>query len=135
MDEGDSDDYDEAPQRFRSINEVYQHSHEVALESDSDEQENADSEEQAEVDVVEVTALLTMMEESSKFSEAVADPNWVQAMDSEMQSICKNGTWDLTTLPPGQKAIGLKWVYKLKKNADGEVVKHKARLVAKGFVQ
>jgi hypothetical protein len=56
-------------------------------------------------------------------------------MDSEMQSICKNGTWDLATLPPGQKAIGLKWVYKLKKNADGEVVKHKARLVAKGFVQ
>jgi hypothetical protein len=70
MDEGDSDDYDEAPQRFRSINEVYQHSHEVALESDSDEQENAenaDSEEQAEVDAVEVTALLTMMEEPSKF--------------------------------------------------------------------
>jgi hypothetical protein len=42
----------------------------VALESDSDEQENAenaDSEEQAEVDAVEVTALLTMMEEPSKF--------------------------------------------------------------------
>jgi hypothetical protein len=56
-------------------------------------------------------------------------------MDSEMQSICKNGTWDLASLPPGQKAIGLKWVYKLKRNADGEVVKHKARLVAKGYVQ
>lgn len=35
----------------------------------------------------------------------------------------------------GHKPIGLKWVFKLKKNANGEVVKHKARLVAKGYVQ
>lgn len=38
-------------------------------------------------------------------------------------------------LPEGQRPIGLKWVYKLKKDASGEVVKHKARLVAKGYVQ
>jgi hypothetical protein len=75
------------------------------------------------------------MEEPTSFREAVDDPNWVLAMESEMQSICKNGTWELATLPPGQKAIGLKWIFKLKKNADGEVVKHKARLVAKGYVQ
>jgi hypothetical protein len=59
----------------------------------------------------------------------------VEAMDSEMQSICKNGTWELAILPLGQKAIGLKWVFKLKKNSKGEIVKHKARLVAKGYVQ
>lgn len=35
----------------------------------------------------------------------------------------------------GHKPIGLKWVFKLKKNSEGEVVKHKARLVAKGYVQ
>jgi hypothetical protein len=133
MDAMDSDDYDEAPQRFRSLDEVYQHSHEVALESDSEDQYNADVGEQG--DAVETAALLTVMEEPSCFSEAVDDPNWVQAMDNEMQSICKNGTWELAILPPGQKPIGLKWVYKLKKNADGGVVKHKARLVAKGYVQ
>jgi hypothetical protein len=38
-------------------------------------------------------------------------------------------------LPAGHKAIGLKWVYKLKKDSKGEVLKHKARLVAKGYVQ
>ena len=38
-------------------------------------------------------------------------------------------------LPVGHKAIGLKWVFKLKKNYEGEVIKHKARLVAKGYIQ
>ena len=38
-------------------------------------------------------------------------------------------------MPPGHRAIGLKWVFKLKRNEKGEVVKHKARLVAKGYVQ
>jgi len=56
-------------------------------------------------------------------------------MDSEIQSINRNKTWELAKLPVGHKPIGLKWVYKLKRNADGNVVKHKARLVAKGYVQ
>jgi hypothetical protein len=38
-------------------------------------------------------------------------------------------------LPPGKRPIGLKWVFKLKKNAEGEIIKYKARLVAKGYVQ
>jgi hypothetical protein len=38
-------------------------------------------------------------------------------------------------LPQGHRPTGLKWVYKLKKNASGVIVKHKARLVAKGYVQ
>ncbi|KAF0921310.1 hypothetical protein E2562_003111 [Oryza meyeriana var. granulata] len=47
----------------------------------------------------------------------------------------RNQTWRLVPLPPGHRPIGLKWVYKVKKNAAGEVIKHKARLVAKGYVQ
>lgn len=46
----------------------------------------------------------------------------------------KNGTWELIDLPQGAKAIGLKWVFKLKRNADGSINKYKARLVAK-YVQ
>lgn len=56
-------------------------------------------------------------------------------MTQEIDSIEKNQTWALTELPAGHKAIGLKWVFKLKKDTNGEVVKHKARLVAKGYVQ
>nr|GEX12280.1 zinc finger, CCHC-type [Tanacetum cinerariifolium] len=50
-------------------------------------------------------------------------------------SINKNNTWTLTTLPLDQKAIGLKWVYKTKRDAEGKIIKYKARLVAKGYVQ
>jgi hypothetical protein len=56
-------------------------------------------------------------------------------MAKEIESIEKNNTWTLTALPASHKPIGLKWVYKLKKNTEGDVIKHKARLVAKGYVQ
>lgn len=56
-------------------------------------------------------------------------------MVTEMNSIQSNKTWELSTLPTGHRAIGLKWVFKVKKDAEGNIVKYKARLVAKGYVQ
>ena len=56
-------------------------------------------------------------------------------MMEEMSSIEANHTWELVDLPAGHRPIGLKWVYKVKKDANGAVVKYKARLVAKGYVQ
>lgn len=56
-------------------------------------------------------------------------------MKYETDSVERNGTWVLTDLPPGQKVIGLKWVYKIKRDADGKIVYYKARIVAKGYVQ
>ena len=56
-------------------------------------------------------------------------------MDDEIKAIEKNDTWELAALPKGHKPIGVKWVYKIKKNVKGEVEKHKARLVAKGYSQ
>jgi len=41
----------------------------------------------------------------------------------------------IVELPQGKKAIGVKWVYKLKLNPEGEIVRYKAKLVAKGFLQ
>ena len=60
---------------------------------------------------------------------------WKTAADVEMDSIVKNKTWDLVDLPPGKTAIGSKWVFKTKTNADGSINKHKARLVAQGYAQ
>ncbi|KAD7478926.1 hypothetical protein E3N88_02062 [Mikania micrantha] len=56
-------------------------------------------------------------------------------MKQEIESIERNKTWHLTKLPAGHKAIGLKWVYKVKRDANGDINKYKARLVAKGYVQ
>jgi hypothetical protein len=41
-------------------------------------------------------------------------------MKEEISSIEENGTWKLVDLPPSHKPIGLKWIYKLKKNAVEE---------------
>ena len=60
---------------------------------------------------------------------------WRAAMDSEMASLDKAGTFTLVPLPAHRSAIGCKWVFKTKRGADGAVTKHKARLVAKGFLQ
>jgi transposase InsO family protein len=67
--------------------------------------------------------------------EAMKNPKWLEAMKEEIRSIEKNLTWELVELPKGKKAIGVKWVYKVKFNPKGEVVKYKARLVARGFLQ
>ena len=52
-------------------------------------------------------------------------------MSTELQALESNGTWSLTTLPPGKHPVGCKWVYKLKYRADGSLERYKARLVAK----
>jgi hypothetical protein len=56
-------------------------------------------------------------------------------MQDELTSIEENQTWSLTDLPRGKRPIGVKWVYKLKRDAAGNVLKHKAHLIAKGYVQ
>ncbi|GJW57488.1 zinc finger, CCHC-type containing protein [Tanacetum coccineum] len=63
------------------------------------------------------------------------DEKWIEAMEIELDSINKNNTWTLTTLPTNQKVIGLKWVFKTKRDAKGKIIKYKALLVAKGYVQ
>jgi vacuolar-type H+-ATPase catalytic subunit A/Vma1 len=69
------------------------------------------------------------------YKAALSDENWKEAMLDELSSIEKNQTWDLVKLPYGNKAIDVKWVFKLKLNPEGKIVKHKARLVARGFLQ
>ncbi|KAL8109516.1 hypothetical protein AgCh_025575 [Apium graveolens] len=68
-------------------------------------------------------------------AEAAKDINWKLAMKKEMQSIKENQNWKLSKLPPGKKVIGLKWIFKLKNDVEGRIVKHKARLIPKGYVQ
>jgi hypothetical protein len=65
----------------------------------------------------------------------MCDEHWKTAINTELTALLKNKTWDLVTLPPHKKAIGCKWVFKVKLHADGTIERHKARLVAKCFTQ
>ena len=56
-------------------------------------------------------------------------------MERELDSIKRNGTWNLRRLLKGHKIIRLKWIYKVKKDVSGNIIKHKARLIAKGYAQ
>jgi hypothetical protein len=74
----------------------------------------------------------------TSFKKAMNSPDaplWQQAMDTEFQGLEARSTWAPASLPPGVKALRTKWVYKLKKNASGQVIKWKARLVVMGNFQ
>ncbi|XP_066319340.1 uncharacterized mitochondrial protein AtMg00820-like [Miscanthus floridulus] len=73
--------------------------------------------------------------EPPTFALAARDANLRRAILEEMKAIEKNEIWELVDLPPGCRPIGLKWVYKVKHDERGVIVKHKARLVARGFIQ
>lgn len=42
--------------------------------------------------------------------------------------------WTLTSLPAGHHAIGLMWVYKVKKDEHDTIVMHKDRIIMKGYM-
>ncbi|KAF7346029.1 Retrovirus-related pol polyprotein [Mycena sanguinolenta] len=60
---------------------------------------------------------------------------WMEPMQKEYASLVGRETWELVDAPPGANVIDCKWVFAVKYNTEGEVIKRKARLVAKGFQQ
>ncbi|GKA18939.1 zinc finger, CCHC-type containing protein [Tanacetum coccineum] len=96
--------FDHVPVRgFKDLAEIYQNTQEVETET-----------------------LLFTEEEPRNYKEASTDKKWIEAMEIELDSINKNNTWTLTTLPPDQKAIGLKWVFKTKRDAKGNIIQLQA---------
>ena len=56
-------------------------------------------------------------------------------MDKEVEALISNNTWNLVNVPPGKRAISIKWVYKVKLHSYGSLERLEARLVIKGFTQ
>ncbi|KAL8103627.1 hypothetical protein AgCh_027995 [Apium graveolens] len=73
--------------------------------------------------------------EPATYHEASLNPLWIEAMAKEIDALNSNNTWDFVDLPPGKKAIGSKWVFKVKLKSDGSLERCKAHLVAKGYNQ
>ncbi|KAI3676809.1 hypothetical protein L1987_86422 [Smallanthus sonchifolius] len=73
--------------------------------------------------------------EPKKIDEALKHNSWIEAMQEELLQFKRQDVWKLVDLPPGQTAIGTRWVFRNKQDERGIVVKNKARLVAQGYTQ
>lgn len=77
-------------------------------------------------------------EDPISFSQAIESKNskeWLDVMKDELKSMEKNGVWDLVELPQGHRRVGCKWVFKTKRDSNGNIERYKDRLIAKGFTQ
>jgi len=75
--------------------------------------------------------------EPQTYQEAILgeeSERWQKSMDEKMRSLLENDTWELVERPEGVKPIPMKWVYKVKQDAQGNVERYKSHLVAKGFL-
>src|SRR6266540_6969436 len=69
-----------------------------------------------------------------RVEQALEDPDWVIAMQEELNNFTRNEVWSLVERPE-QNVIGTKWVFRNKQDENGVVTRNKARLVAQGFTQ
>ncbi|MBY3556131.1 hypothetical protein HGI15_22650, partial [Modestobacter lapidis] len=73
--------------------------------------------------------------EPKNFNEAEFDDFWIIAMQEELNQFERNQVWELVPRPSNQSIIGTKWVFRNKKDEDGNIIRNKARLVAQGYNQ
>ncbi|GKE51234.1 retrovirus-related pol polyprotein from transposon TNT 1-94, partial [Tanacetum coccineum] len=69
------------------------------------------------------------------FKSAITEDCWFQAMQDEIHEFDRLQVWELVPPPDCVMIIALKWIYKVKLDEYGDVLKNKARLVAKGYQQ
>nr|GFA51166.1 integrase, catalytic region, zinc finger, CCHC-type, peptidase aspartic, catalytic [Tanacetum cinerariifolium] len=78
--------------------------------------------------------LLTSVEPKN-FKQAMTKLSWIDAMQEEIHEFERLQVWELLSCPDKVFLIKLKWIYKVKTDEFGGVLKNKARLVAQGFRQ
>jgi hypothetical protein len=72
--------------------------------------------------------------EPYRVEDALRDPDWVLAMQEELNNFTRNEVWHLVPRP-NQNIVGTKWVFCNKQDEHGVVIRIKAQLVAKGYSQ
>nr|GEV52244.1 retrovirus-related Pol polyprotein from transposon TNT 1-94 [Tanacetum cinerariifolium] len=73
--------------------------------------------------------------EPKNFKSAITEDYWFQAMQDEIHEFDRLQVWELVPQPDCVMIIALKWIYKIKLDEYGDVLKNKARLLAKGYRQ
>lgn len=107
----------------------------VTNESTSIEPNNTD---QQLSEVSLALASIIYKNDPQTFEEAMKSDNskeWFKAMQEELNSLNKNDTYDIVSLPNDKKPISCRWIFRIKKNIDGSIDRFKARLVARGYSQ
>ncbi|KAE8962079.1 hypothetical protein PR001_g29825, partial [Phytophthora rubi] len=88
---------------------------------------------------IEGGQLMAATEEVPKtYAEATTrqdQDEWKKAIASELELLVANKTWKPVPKPAHQRPIGCRWVFAVKRDEKGQVVRYKARLVAKGYSQ
>ncbi|GJW37927.1 retrovirus-related pol polyprotein from transposon TNT 1-94 [Tanacetum coccineum] len=79
-------------------------------------------------------AFLTSIEPKN-FKQAMIEPSWIDATQEEIHEFKRLQVWELVSCLDKVMLIKLKWIYKVKTDEFGRVLKNKARLVAQGFKQ
>jgi hypothetical protein len=72
--------------------------------------------------------------EPYRVEDALRDPDWVLAMQEELNNFTRNEVCHLVPRP-NQNVEGTKWVFRNKQDKHGVVTRKKARLVANGCSQ
>ena len=73
--------------------------------------------------------------EPKKIEEALTYPDWVVAMQEELNQFEHQKVWKLVLRPQNRKVIDTRWVFRNKLDEEGTITRNKSRLVAKGFSQ
>ncbi|KAE8701957.1 hypothetical protein F3Y22_tig00110503pilonHSYRG00294 [Hibiscus syriacus] len=68
-------------------------------------------------------------------SSKVVPSHHMAVVQEEYNALVKNNTWTPIRLPGGRFPVGCKWLFRIKRNADGTLQRYKSRLVARGFSQ
>ena len=79
---------------------------------------------------------LTLGNEPRTFKQAVLSPDkkeWFKAMKLQVTELEDHNCWILTSLPEGKNLLGGRWVYTLKTDNKGNIIKYKARQVVQGY--
>lgn len=73
--------------------------------------------------------------EPSTITETFQSPAWTATANDKYSALLVNHAWDLVSLPAGRRAVGCKWIFRIKRHADGTIARYKGGLVVKGYLQ
>ncbi|GKA05647.1 gag-pol polyprotein [Tanacetum coccineum] len=80
-------------------------------------------------------ALTVSTIEPKNIKEAMLDHSWIESMQDELNQFKCLDVWVLVECPIGRNIIAVKWIWKIKTDAENTVIRNKSRLVAKGYGQ